>query len=298
MRGRTQAVSVTTLCAILSFLLPPFTYLSGAPVGLVTLARGPMYGMQIVAASLVLMGVLAWAALDSPILALVFAFGVWGPVWLCGLVLRIARSQTALLLVIGSLAALFVVGMYIVTGDPTVWWRAWLQTVIQSAGGTGAGFLDDELIEHALPYMNATVAAGMTLGLMATVLLARWWQAILYNPGGFKVEFYSLRLPRFMTLVAGLLLVLAIVVEGLAQMLVRDLLFVAVMMYLFQGLAVIHQYVAKRNLSVGWLVALYGLMLLVPPQTVLLVACVGVADTWLKFGGSGGPGTGTETEDR
>ncbi len=297
MRGRTQAVGVTTLCAILTLFLPPIGYLSGVPVGLVTLARGASYGLQIIVASLLLTGILAWAALQWPLLALSLALGVWIPVWLCALVLRVARSQNTVLLAVGTLAALFVVSMYVATGDPAIWWRAWLQAIIQSAGYTRGDLVNDVVIERAAPYMNGMVAAAITLGLMVNLITARWWQAILYNPGGFKAEFYTLRLPRFLALLLAVTLGLVFIVDGVTHLLLRDVLFVAVTMYLFQGLAVIHHYVARQNRSVAWLVALYVLLLVTPPQMVLLVACVGLADAWLDFRGSAGPGSGAGKED-
>ena len=42
-----QAAAIISLTAMLSLLMPPLAYLlSGVPVGLVTLRRGPAIGMQ------------------------------------------------------------------------------------------------------------------------------------------------------------------------------------------------------------------------------------------------------------
>jgi uncharacterized protein YybS (DUF2232 family) len=49
---------------------------------------------------------------------------------------------------------------------------------------------------------------------------------------------------------------------------------------LLQGLAVAHQVRALKQARQAWLVGLYILMILFMPQTLILIACVGLVDIW------------------
>jgi len=38
-------------------------------------------------------------------------------------------------------------------------------------------------------FMSGVAAAGSVYGLLFGLFLARWWQAALYNPGGFRADY-------------------------------------------------------------------------------------------------------------
>ncbi|MEJ2760611.1 MAG: DUF2232 domain-containing protein [Gammaproteobacteria bacterium] len=282
MRGRLHAIGVVSVMTMLSLLLPPLTYvLSGAPVGLVSLRRGARIGMQVILGSMVVMALLCYPAGINPLLAPAFAVSVWAPVWLCAVILRLTESQGLLVMAAGALGAVFVVLMHLMVDDVTGWWKSWFDTWVQNHMTPDAASRYHSLLDSAMPMMNAMMASGMVISLVLTVILARWWQAILYNPGGFKAEFYRLRLPRYLAAATFAVAVLSLVDVGLDKGLFRDLLAVLVFLYLFQGVAAVHRTVSARELSSGWLVGMYVLLLLLPPQTALLIACVGMVDSWM-----------------
>jgi len=122
----------------------------------------------------------------------------------------------------------------------------------------------------------------MGLTLLGCLFIARWWQAMLYNPGGFKSEFHQLRLGRgfaLATLVAGLLLLVS---SSNSVPITTDLLVVMVMLFMIQGLAVSHYLVSMAGANAGWLVALYVLVILLP-QAALTLAIAGFTDNWFDF---------------
>jgi hypothetical protein len=286
MRGRWQAVAVISLMTMLSMLVPPFTYiLSGVPVGLVSLRRGAAIGMQVILGSLAVIALLSYPAGINPMLAPAFAVSVWVPVWLCAGVLRLTESQGALVMAAGALGAVFVVAMHLLVDDVTGWWKSWFEVWGKDYLSKDAASHYQALLDSAMPMMNAMMASGLVVSLVLTMLLARWWQSLLYHPGGFRTEFYRLRLPRTLALAAVAVTVLTLVDTGLDQSLFRDLLVIMVFLYLFQGVAAVHRTIAERGMSGGWLAGMYVLLLLLP-QVALFIACVGMADSWL-----GGPKT-------
>lgn len=116
---------------------------------------------------------------------------------------------------------------------------------------------------------------------MTTILLARWWQAELYNPSGFGPEFRQLLIPRVVSPIAALIAVFALVQvsSGGIHGLPSDLLIVLVVLFAFQGLALLHHRVHKLGLAKWWLVGFYGLLIVMPHRVGLILAFVGIADT-------------------
>src|SRR5690606_20902856 len=105
------------------------------------------------------------------------------------------------------------------------------------------------------------------------LLLARYWQAALYNPGGFGVEFRALRYPAGVTtlLVA---VAVGLIVFGLQ---LRTWSMICVIPLTFAGLALIHARVAVRGGGSTWLVIFY-IAWLIFDLVKLLVVLAAVAD--------------------
>ncbi len=127
------------------------------------------------------------------------------------------------------------------------------------------------------------MAAGIVISLIITALIARWWQALLFNPGEFRKEFYALGLPRILCYPTLIGIFVLLLFKDLELAIIRDLLIVIVFLYLFQGLSTIHRAIRWRGLSHAWLIVTYTCLLLIP-QMVLFMACVGMADSWIGSG--------------
>ena len=144
-------------------------------------------------------------------------------------------------------------------------------------------------------WASRSFSAAALSSVLASLLLARWWQALLYNPGGFREEFHALRMGRRSSLVALVLFGAGLFGGGMLEALATNLALVAVMLFLFQGLATAHGLAGKLKLATGWLVALYAVLILAPPQMVVVLSALGFADAWVDFrgrvGNRGGPTT-------
>lgn len=152
----------------------------------------------------------------------------------------------------------------------------------QLAEGAGQEQLS-ALIHTLAPIMTGLVVAGTVLGLALTLFLARWWHALVDNPGGFGREFRALRLDRRFAPVAVLIVLVALLANALTGGLAGELALVVVVLYMLQGLAVIHAIVNMRGASVGWLVGVYLLLFLLPPQVMMLLALIGFTDMWMNL---------------
>ncbi len=277
MRGRIQAIGITGLFGVVSIFVIPMGYVSGAALGLVAMRKGDVEALLVLAGAGVLVLLAEAVTPARPGLNFPLVVAIWLPVMVCSAVLRSSRSQGLVLLTIGIFAALFVLGMHLITDDVAAWWKHWLETAVSGIkGATLQGFEEDGILR----LMNGLVAILYGSSLMITMILARWWQAILYNPGGFREEFHALRLPRMMlpTVVAGLLL------AGLVSKdLLPDLFMVCVMIYFFQGLAIMHALTAMRRYGWGGLAPIYAALFFFPQYVLMGLALLGALDGIIDF---------------
>lgn len=280
--GRLQAVTAISLFTVVSMFIPPFSYLlSGVPAGLIILRKGPVYGMQVLLVCLLAVVLFVAVIGVNPQVAFAFALGIWVPVYLCCSVLRQTHSQGWMVFAAGSIAAVYVLVLHWLIADVPAWWQQWMELWINNAFPEGGGEQYQDILVQAAPAMNAIMAGAIASSLIVTSLLSRWWQSLLFNPGGFRPEFYALRLPGaviFLSLVGIILLFTSGEQQGSAGL---DILVVVIFMYLFQGLASVHRIVNAKKLPQIWLVVMY-LLLIFMPQAILIVACLGLVDSWMN----------------
>jgi hypothetical protein len=175
--------------------------------------------------------------------------------------------------------------MHILTGDVIAWWKQWAEQTIRQANIEGVT-VEQITQEGMLALMNGLVAMFFGMNLMLTVLLARWWQALLYNPGGFIKEFCALRLPRNLSFLA--ILLAAVVLTGIIDSkghVLTDLFIIMVMLYLFQGLAAMHAMAAGRGRSQLWVLPIYIGLFILPPHVIVGLAMVGITDSLINLRG-------------
>ena len=283
MKGWSTATGVAVLCALLSPVLAPLSLVSAAVVALVTLRNGPLFGLRVAGAAGLVTVLAGQLVLGQPVAALVFAVLLWVPMLILALVLRYTRSLATTV----QVAVLFgaaVVGFYLIGFDDAAGqWKELLETALK-------GFFDaqefDEatraaLVEAMARWMTGTLAAAYFLQLVASLLLARWWQSLLYNPGGFRQEFHALRLSRVLAVIA-LPLFAALYLTGLPEAL-RYLALPVAAAFFLQGLALAHGQLAAFKAGPGWLIGIYALLLVAPPYAFMALTTAGYADAWMDF---------------
>lgn len=282
MRGPVQAACAVVIGA----MLPLLSVVSGAPLALVTLRQGARAGLVVVAMATALAGLLFWLLFDAlaPLLGLL---GLLLPLWILALVLRHTLSLAATLKVSLLMATLALLGCALYVGDLTVWGRALLEEAMTPF--LEQAQLDNEQVgmKQVLAYLDqlAPIALGLLVAsslmtVLLSLLLGRWWQAILFNPGGFRQEFQELRLGQPLALVASL----AFAAVWLLKLpVLTNLVLLIIVIYAFQGIALLHGIVNKARLNRFWLVGFYALIFFIPLYVLLLLCLVGFIDAWLDF---------------
>ena len=288
MRGRSQAVMLVTVLAMLSLLFPPLSILSSSVVALVTLRKGATESGLVLALAGLACGLLAWLTLAQLMPVAGFLLLLWLPVWLLALLLRNSRSLAAALAGGLVLGLLIIVGQFLQTQDLTAAWQELLEPFAQS-------LIEAQLVEQAHQqelnellavmayWMPGIMAAGFFMQSMLALLLARWWQATLYNPGGFRSEFHALRIHRAVAVITLLVLPLRLLMGAGENGFWDYLALLLLLAWFLQGLALVHGTLGKIGASVGWLVGMYCLVLFAMPQTVTALAAAGFADAWIDI---------------
>lgn len=288
--GPVQAALVIALFTALSFLAPPLTSLLGyggaAALGLYSLHAGGRAGSLVLLGAALVTGVLTQVVLHQGLAVVVTSLLLWVPVWLAAMVLRATGSLALAMLVITGLALLLVALVFALLGDPGPWWLERLEVLADAVAAQSELVIDSaavaQFIETVAPLMTGVMAAGLSFAALTCVILGRWWQALLVNPGGLRKDFYALRLNQIVSLVGIAIVGLASLKLGVLSSLALQWSLILMVPFLFVGLAVVHATLANLGASKGWLIALYILMSLLP-QALLMVVLVGVLDPWLEL---------------
>ncbi len=283
-RSRYHAAGVAAVLGLAALSLPLLEYLSSAVVALATLRYGAAQGLLVaglagvaVAAGIWFSGVeiqLPLIAVSAPAAVVMLTMN-WLPAWAAAGVLRFTRSQGAAIVVAGILGAAMVLVLHLRLGDGATLWQEHLSRGVSSGEyGTEA---QTEAAAAMIAVLNATMtgflAAGMMIGAIVSMLLGRWWQAAMDNPGGFGQEFRALNLGRRTAMVGGMVLVTAFVANAETDGLALELSIVVLYMFLIQGLSLAHKFAKQRGRR-GLLVGMYVSL----PVTWVLVALLGLTD--------------------
>lgn len=289
MRGRSQAVLVVAVTALLAYLLPPLSLLSIAAISLVVLRNGATAGLQVTAGALLATALLGQLTLGTPLVAISYLGLMWMPAMALALVLRRTRSLAATFETAAMLAVAVVVALHAMLGDPALWWGELLETAAELflasspelAGGDAA-----RMAAAMAPMMTELMVAAGMLNLLFGLLWARTWQSRLYNPGGFRREFHAMRLHRGPAVIAALLLVGALASETGGML--SDMGMTLLVLFGAAGLAVAHAWVARRGLHVAWLVVMYVVLLIAAEDALVALGAFGFANVWFDLARSGG----------
>lgn len=275
MRGRMQATLVVAGCAAL-----PLLYWLGAAAGcLVLLRRGLKDALGVLALGL-LPALIWWLYSDDPRALLVLL----GSASLA-LVLRASESWSRVLLVSIAMGVVFSVVLGTVFGPQIEMLAQALIKVMPSLLGEVYQKMSvDEQARFAsliAPILTGLIAALLQIVSVLSLIVGRYWQALLYNPGGFGREFRAVRIP----LGPAMLLLAGMVVTPNLGVQMSMLVPLCSVPLVFAGLALIHGLVAQKRLARFWLVGLYVTLLLFMQLIYPLLVVLAIVDSLIDFRG-------------
>jgi hypothetical protein len=285
MRGPSQSVMATTGLTMLSLIFPFIGILGSACAGLIFLRQGTSAGVKTLVLSTLAIALLMVVILGNPLPALGVLLVIWLPIAMLGMALRNTKSLALTTQMAIGFGLFVVLIQYIVLSDPALFWQEYLQPL-------GEQFVDrgllqqaqsQQLVEQLSMLMCGIVAVVYMLQLLASLYLARWWQAALYNPGGFSKEFHQLRVHPLVG-IAGALAFLLLLLPGEHTPVALNCLGAVFLGVMFvQGLAVAHGVFKGMKSARLWLVLTYLLLIVFMPQMVMALTSIGLMDVWIDF---------------
>lgn len=282
MAGPVQATTVVVAFASLAIIFPPLMLVSNASLALVNLRLGARQGSSVLGLSILAMALLSFAATGSVWAGLAFSLLQWLPLFALALVLRYTvslRNAFEFGIILGLLALLVLQGLM---PDLSAYWTEMLDAYLRPAMVRAEFPAEqiDTIFAEAAQLMTGSVIASMLLTMALSLLLARWWQAVLYNPGGFREEFVNLRLgyPA-----AGLGLTFFIGAIATESPLIIQLAIVSLVVFFLQGIAIVHNLSARTRNPMVWLIGAYVLLVLAMPQMMIGLSLLGVVDSFVNI---------------
>lgn len=280
---RTHAIWVALLFALLPLVQVNTTWIAVTIMALVTLHKGAKEGFW----------VLAWIMLPA-IAALwlgdVSAFVVLGVgrealVWFLACVLGATASWRISLQLLASLGVLGVLLAHALVADLPGWWLPHLTNFWTLVGPQLQLNLSPEqtaqLLQQAAQFATGLTTAMMLLVDVSLLIIARSWQALLFNAGGFGKEWRSLRMPFWYSTI--LLVVVLLVWFGMGDVF-KDVLPVLCAPLFLTGLSFIHAKLPmKKSRRLPWLILLYALLLFFFPYIAVLLVMLGFIDSCYDF---------------
>jgi hypothetical protein len=264
MNGRRQAITAALLCG----LIPLVNMISPALVALVCLRYGLREALLV--AAWVALPLIGWA-MAGDLTPLILLIGVLA----LAEVLRASASWqytllAAILVGVGAELALRI------RPDFLVMLMTQVEAFLASGAGPQNADLTPEIMRGALISLFGVMHMFLAICLL---MVARWWQAVLYNPGGFQQEFHQFRLQP----VAAMALMVLFVLASMGVTVLSGWVMYFVMPLFFAGLALVHGLIGLKKLSWAWLIAFY--LLLLNPLLAQLLIVAALMDSWVDFRG-------------
>ncbi|CAI8163550.1 MAG: Uncharacterised protein [Cellvibrionales bacterium UBA7375] len=242
-----------------------FPLISTAAIALVSLCKGAKEGTLLflwVSLALVL---LQQSGTENPLLTAVSIVSL-GIMVLAAEVHRVMASWQWTLLVIVVIAVVSAQGFAILMGASVTSLVATAQDVLNAVKSQGQDAqLSIALSESMLLGLVATILA---IGSMMSLMLARWWQAGVQNPGGFQKEFHGFSIDAKIAVILIVILVVGQFFSQSTQIWVN----IAALPLIIAGIALVHFAVKLFGQGRQWLAFLYvGMIMVGKPVTLLLV---------------------------
>lgn len=267
--------------------------------GLVTLRKGILEGAIVTLAATapyVVSFVLArhdpetvkiaiWMAVSVAVLSNIFT-------WVFAVMLYRQMSWAKVLQVAALVGVLAVSVIHLVYPDIATWWAGQLHDYYTQAAKAvsaalqegSAGPTDDQLasIDITKYYMNGLIAGVILLNALLQVVVARWWQSIMFAPGTLRKELHNIRLSRL----AGVLFVACLVVSYLGNnIVIMDIMPIVYILFTAAGLSLVHYMfgLMASPTKIFWIAVLYVTLIFAMPTSMVFVAMMALFDIWLDF---------------
>ncbi|MBV9576377.1 MAG: DUF2232 domain-containing protein [Gammaproteobacteria bacterium] len=209
--------------------------------------------------------------------------------WIFAVMLRQKTGWSSLLQIVALAGVLVISVIHLAYPDVADWWGQELQNyykhvqlfkdALQSSSASRDAQL--ESINVTKQYATGVMATVILFNALFQLVMARWWQNIVFNTKNLGRELRSIRLSPL----AGILFITSLVLFYLGNSVVLDIMPILYTLFSVAGLSLIH-YLFRSMPSPStwfWLFLLYVALLISWPTSMVLVSTLALADIWLDI---------------
>jgi hypothetical protein len=295
LQRRWQAATITFLLAF----VPVLGMLAVLIAGLITLVKGAVEGLVFTIAA------------TAPIVISVYAFGynfttpslvLWVGVgvavisnvltWIFAVMLRRQMSWSQIIQIAALLGVLVVSVVHLAYPDITQWWGQKLHTYYTQAAaltadvvkGSAVAAMSDmqaETITVTKQYATGLLVAVILFNALLQLVIARWWQTLMFHPGGLRRELHSIRLSPL----AGLLFISGMVLFYLGNPVVLDIMPVLYLLFGAAGMSLVHYFFGLTHSKHAWfwMMLFYITLIIALPTSIMFIAMLALFDVWINM---------------
>jgi hypothetical protein len=208
--------------------------------------------------------------------------------WAFAVLLRQYGSWSLVIQLVALLGIILVVLIYIINPDIQAWWQLHLTNFLNGLLTQSGDMSEDKAptmmaatssyVTALKPFTTGFVVTFVTYWALLQVLLARWWQAAVYNPGGLRKELCNIRL----SYAAGIVSFIVALLLFTGNAIVMDVSSVIVCTYVIAGFSVLQVFLNNSKKAWLWNILIYAAIVLVP-FGMLLVGVLALIDTFFNL---------------
>lgn len=290
LQSRLNALGTAFLCAF----IPIIGSISILIALLVTLCKGTFEGALVVLAATLpylLSGyVVPVGASETQLFSLSIAVVVASNflAWVFAVLIR-RYGNWSFTLEIAVLTGVLIIGsIHILYPDIQSWWETHLNTyldktvaIMNNVEATDALSTEvrAQMIAATKSYATGLVTASLLFNALLQLVLSRWWQAVMFNPGGLRKELTQIRL----SYIIGVLFIAGIAGSYWGNATVLDIMPVFYAIFCLAGLSLVHSLLSEVKGSWLWLILIYLGSIWLIHISIAILSMLALLDVWMDF---------------
>ena len=226
---------------------------------------------------------LIWAAIGVAVLSNVLT-------WAFAIILRREPNWRLILESAALLGVLVVSVIHLIYPDVAVWWEKTLQSyytqaelVVNQAQTQPLPSLPNslEIIQAKSQYATGVMTTGILCSVILQLIMARWWQAIVFQPGLLRQELHHIRLSQL----SSVLFIISFGLQYLGNNVILDIMPILYVLFGAAGLSLIHYMFDAIHSPTGWfwLTIIYLTLFLSLPVSIIVLSVLAILDSWFDL---------------
>lgn len=175
--------------------------------------------------------------------------------WFFAVLLRRYSNWSLVIEVAASIGLIFVAAVHFVYPDVSAWWAEQLTAYFSKTtslfgqfapeGATIPADAQARMVARGRQYATGFLTAAIVANALLQVVIARWWQAVIFNPGGLRKELHQIRLGN----AAAVVFIIGFLLMYLGNTVGMDMMPVLYMAFGAAGLSLVHSLLANNKMS-------------------------------------------------